>query len=695
MSRPRSEASVPRRLATICAVLVLRAVPAGAAPSDERPRLALNGVQVGAGFDPKQAETVEQLFLQALQETRRWAVLGRPDIAALVGFERQRQMLGCADGSCVAELAGALGVELLATADVGRLGDAVVVGLRVLDARRGSVLGHAQRTVHADGEIPAAVRQIVSEVAGTSMPGAAPAAETVSSVPAAQLAWERSRQAWHDGADDEPALQEALAADPSIAAAHLFLALSGAWTGGTAWTGDAARRHFQSALAGRARLSPLQRELLDAFQPLFAGAPTPAGCLPALVAMTERHPDEAWPRVYVGRAMAASGDLPGALAQYRRAEELDPSFGRALMQQASTLMAGSADPAEAAEVLRRCARAAPRATLCLAAEVELASMAGRGAEVEQAARRMIALSPDDAAGYRNLAGALACQWAPAAALREAYRQQWMHTPEADGQREAMHLWADFEVAVDTGDLRGAEEIGRRILARVEEGTSVRALHAIAAHLVRLARETGREDAAVRVSRHVLELLPARSDASRAETECFHAAVAAGRDRAARMAGEARCDALLAERWRAMGTGVAAWKRMQVWVVGYATAPATPEQAERALAHLADAGPRGASGTEEQWVTLAVGRMLLLAGKPAEALPYLQRGARGCDLLGLERGSAQLDLGRALAAAGDAAGAREAFGHVVSMWGSARPRSVSADTARRELAALERSAKRRR
>ena len=78
-----------------------------------------------------------------------------------------------------------------------------------------------------------------------------------------------------------------------------------------------------------------------------------------------------------------------------------------------------------------------------------------------------------------------------------------------------------------------------------------------------------------------------------------------------------------------------------------------------------------------------GRALLLGGKPAEALPLLRRATANCFALNwpFQHMHALLDLGRA----GEQTGARDeacaAYAGVLAKWGTAKPRSVTADEAR--------------
>jgi serine/threonine-protein kinase len=86
---------------------------------------------------------------------------------------------------------------------------------------------------------------------------------------------------------------------------------------------------------------------------------------------------------------------------------------------------------------------------------------------------------------------------------------------------------------------------------------------------------------------------------------------------------------------------------------------------------------------------AIGRTYLVAGRSAEALPYLRRAASSCGALvdPLAVMHANVDLGAALEANGDVPGACAAYGRVLDQWASARPKAVTAEHAKRRFVAL--------
>jgi serine/threonine-protein kinase len=123
-------------------------------------------------------------------------------------------------------------------------------------------------------------------------------------------------------------------------------------------------------------------------------------------------------------------------------------------------------------------------------------------------------------------------------------------------------------------------------------------------------------------------------------------------------------------------------------VAYADPALSADDAREALDALPDYLPLPSPLMRAPDLELPIGKVYRLAGRDAEALPYLTRAARSC--VGreapIEATWANLALGETLEKLGDRAGACAAFGVVVSRWKGA-PTSVSARHAARESRAL--------
>ena len=119
------------------------------------------------GVEPRIGQLVTESTLVELRKLERVSVIGMQEIRDMLDHESARQMAGCdADDSCLADIAGALGVDVLVTGGLARVGDEHILSLRRMDQRRAKVVGSVSRRLTAeDGEeFLAAIGPAVAEL---------------------------------------------------------------------------------------------------------------------------------------------------------------------------------------------------------------------------------------------------------------------------------------------------------------------------------------------------------------------------------------------------------------------------------------------------------------------------------------------------------------------------------------------------
>lgn len=118
------------------AVLVsLLSLPALAQSHDGAIRLAAPGF-TGVNVSDQEAEFFNEYFSEHLSSRGGIKVTTSAEVRAVLGLERQKQLLGCEeDTSCLVEIAGALGVDGIVIGSVARFGDRYGINLKVIDAR--------------------------------------------------------------------------------------------------------------------------------------------------------------------------------------------------------------------------------------------------------------------------------------------------------------------------------------------------------------------------------------------------------------------------------------------------------------------------------------------------------------------------------------------------------------------------------
>lgn len=120
------------------------------------------------GAGPELTNTATSLTAVALSRVAGFDVLSGDDVKAAADVEAQRQMLGCDESGCLAEIAEALGADRLVHGSVARLGGTVVVTLSFFDARSSVALGREVVQAGDDSALPAEIERAVARLTGAT-----------------------------------------------------------------------------------------------------------------------------------------------------------------------------------------------------------------------------------------------------------------------------------------------------------------------------------------------------------------------------------------------------------------------------------------------------------------------------------------------------------------------------------------------
>ena len=170
-----------RKLAVVVAIMALASVAGAAKKKVAVPRMKASGSDIESMASP-----LTEILTTELESLVDVEVIGSSDISALIGFEKEKELLGCDDDvTCIAQIGGALGVDLLLVSEVGRVGSTYVLNLKLIDSHKGTVLKRGYRSVpSADGLIDAVKPALAVVVPLLSSTGATqPAAATADPEP--------------------------------------------------------------------------------------------------------------------------------------------------------------------------------------------------------------------------------------------------------------------------------------------------------------------------------------------------------------------------------------------------------------------------------------------------------------------------------------------------------------------------------
>jgi len=158
-----------------------------AAKAQARPRairIAVLDVQASGAGDRKTVEGLSSLLASEVARRPELSVVAGSDLRALIGFERQKQLLGCTEASCLTEIAGALGVSYLVSSECSKVGSTWLLSLSLLDAGKAVALKRLTRRAYSDDSLVDEASAAVDELL-TALPGVAPLPPRLAPRPAA------------------------------------------------------------------------------------------------------------------------------------------------------------------------------------------------------------------------------------------------------------------------------------------------------------------------------------------------------------------------------------------------------------------------------------------------------------------------------------------------------------------------------
>ena len=117
-------------------------------------RVAVLDPAASPDVPPRPLAALAQSLVPEIRKLEGVSAIGMAEIRDMLGFEYQRQMLGCsADDQCLAEIAGALGVDELVTTNIVLVKKSYAVTLKRLDLKKARVVQSESLTVEQrDGE---------------------------------------------------------------------------------------------------------------------------------------------------------------------------------------------------------------------------------------------------------------------------------------------------------------------------------------------------------------------------------------------------------------------------------------------------------------------------------------------------------------------------------------------------------------
>ncbi len=116
------------------------------------PKLAVLDMQDLTGNLGPKTKLLTALLYDEVAAAHTSDAISASEIVEMLGVERQKQLLGCTETHCLAEIGGALGNDYFLSSQVGRIGSRVRLDIRLIDSRKSKVAASAGDFVAADSD---------------------------------------------------------------------------------------------------------------------------------------------------------------------------------------------------------------------------------------------------------------------------------------------------------------------------------------------------------------------------------------------------------------------------------------------------------------------------------------------------------------------------------------------------------------
>jgi len=117
------------------------------------------------GVTQKQMEALGDMLATEIRSLGGFEVISKGDLRSVLKLEQQRQLVGCNDESCAAEIGGALGVRWVLTGNISLFGETYLLNMKMIDANRVTVVSSVSEKIKGKQDelvnaLPALTRQL-------------------------------------------------------------------------------------------------------------------------------------------------------------------------------------------------------------------------------------------------------------------------------------------------------------------------------------------------------------------------------------------------------------------------------------------------------------------------------------------------------------------------------------------------------
>lgn len=140
------------------------------APAAEAAQIVVLDLKPAGGTSKNLASALNPVLVAELSKIDGMSVVSAADVRALLEHESNKAALGCDDTSCMTDIAGSLGAELLATPTVSVVGRDVIITLTLIQVDGAKVVRRSTGKVRGQENAPEAIASAVHDLFREGLP---------------------------------------------------------------------------------------------------------------------------------------------------------------------------------------------------------------------------------------------------------------------------------------------------------------------------------------------------------------------------------------------------------------------------------------------------------------------------------------------------------------------------------------------
>ncbi len=113
-------------------------------------KVSVMDLKAEIGIDEKIVNLLYEVSLTEFQKYKNVSIISKTDIASMLKHEAQKELTGCNEDSCMAEIGGALGVDKVVLGNVGKIGESYTISFKLMDIRNAKVEKRVSKTIPAN-----------------------------------------------------------------------------------------------------------------------------------------------------------------------------------------------------------------------------------------------------------------------------------------------------------------------------------------------------------------------------------------------------------------------------------------------------------------------------------------------------------------------------------------------------------------